>query len=56
MFIESFILAAGSSKRAGKINKLTKKFIDKPLIEHTLDNYCNAKINRNNIRIIDFKL
>ena len=49
MFIESFILAAGSSKRAGKINKLTKKFIGKPLIEHTLNNYCNAKINRNNV-------
>ena len=26
MHIESFILAAGASKRTGKINKLTKKY------------------------------
>ena len=49
MFIESFILAAGSSERTGKINKLTKKFNGKPLIEHTLNSYCNAKINKNNV-------
>ena len=49
MFIESFILAAGSSERTGKINKLLKKFNGKPLIEHTIRNYLDSKVIRNNI-------
>ena len=49
MYIESFILAAGASKRTGKINKLTKKYKNKPLIEHTIENYLNSNINCNNI-------
>tara|TARA_B100000614_G_scaffold58949_1_gene52135 strand:+ start:352 stop:927 length:576 start_codon:yes stop_codon:yes gene_type:complete len=49
MFIESFILAAGSSERTGKINKLLKKFNGKPLIEHTIRNYLDSKASRNNI-------
>ncbi len=49
MYIESFILAAGSSKRTGKINKLTKKYKNKPLIEHTIENYLDSNIDCNNI-------
>ena len=49
MHIESFILAAGASKRTGKINKLTKKYKNKPLIEHTIENYIDSKIDSNNI-------
>ena len=49
MHIESFILAAGTSKRTGKINKLTKKYKNKPLIEHTIENYLDSKIDSNNI-------
>tara|TARA_B000000437_G_scaffold46008_1_gene32357 strand:- start:475 stop:1053 length:579 start_codon:yes stop_codon:yes gene_type:complete len=49
MYIESFILAAGVSKRTGKINKLTKKYKNKPLIEHTIENYLDSNIDCNNI-------
>ena len=49
MFIESFILAAGSSERTGKVNKLLKKYNDKPLIEHTIRNYLDSRACRNNI-------
>ena len=49
MYIESFILAAGISKRTGKINKLTKKYKNKPLIEHTIENYLESNIDCNNI-------
>jgi len=49
MYIESFILAAGVSKRTGKINKLTKKYKNKPLIEHTIENYLESNIDCNNI-------
>ena len=49
MFIESFILAAGSSERTGKVNKLLKKYNDKPLIEHTIRNYLDSRASRNNI-------
>ena len=49
MHIESFILAAGISKRTGKINKLTKKYKNKPLIEHTIKNYLDSNIDCNNI-------
>ena len=49
MFIESFILAAGSSERTGRVNKLLKKYKDKPLIEHTIQNYLVSKVSRNNI-------
>ena len=49
MHIESFILAAGASKRTGKINKLTKKYKNKPLIEHTIENYLDSNIDCNNI-------
>ena len=49
MHIESFILAAGASKRTGKINKLTKKYKNKPLIEHTIENYLDSNIDWNNI-------
>ena len=49
MFIESFILAAGSSERTGRVNKLLKKYKGKPLIEHTIRNYKLSKISRNNI-------
>ena len=49
MHIESFILAAGISKRTGKINKLTKKYKNKPLIEHTIENYIDSNIDCNNI-------
>jgi len=49
MYIESFILAAGLSKRTGKINKLTKKYKNKPLIEHTIENYLESNIDCNNI-------
>jgi len=49
MHIESFILAAGSSTRTGKINKLTKKYKNKPLIEHTIENYLDSNIDCNNI-------
>ena len=49
MFIESFILAAGSSERTGRVNKLLKKYKGKPLIEHTIQNYLVSKISRNNI-------
>ncbi len=49
MYIESFILAAGTSKRTGKINKLTKKYKNKPLIEHTIQNYLDSNIDCNNI-------
>ena len=49
MYIESFILAAGASKRTGKINKLTKKYKNKPLIEHTIENYLDSNIDCNNI-------
>ena len=49
MYIESFILAAGTSKRTGKINKLTKKYKNKPLIEHTIQNYIDSNIDYNNI-------
>ena len=49
MHIESFILAAGASKRTGKINKLTKKYKNKPLIEHTIQNYLDSNIDCNNI-------
>ena len=49
MYIESFILAAGTSKRTGKTNKLTKKYKNKPLIEHTIQNYIDSNIDYNNI-------
>tara|TARA_B100000700_G_scaffold245575_1_gene274081 strand:+ start:237 stop:818 length:582 start_codon:yes stop_codon:yes gene_type:complete len=49
MLIESFILAAGSSKRTGKVNKLLKKYKNKPLIEHTIQIYLNSKVSRVNI-------
>ena len=49
MLIESFILAAGSSERTGKVNKLLKKYKGKPLIEHTIQNYLVSKVSRNNI-------
>ena len=49
MYIESFILAAGVSKRTGKINKLIKKYKNKPLIEHTIENYLESNIDCNNI-------
>ncbi len=49
MFIESFILAAGSSERTGRVNKLLKKYKGKPLIEHTIQNYLLSKVSRNNI-------
>ena len=49
MFIESFILAAGSSERTGRVNKLLKKYKGKPLIEHTIQNYLFSKVSRNNI-------
>ena len=49
MFIESFILAAGSSERTGRVNKLLKKYKGKPLIEHTIQNYLFSKESRNNI-------
>ena len=34
MFIESFILAAGSSERTGRVNKLLKKYKGKPLYKY----------------------
>ena len=46
MFIESFILAAGSSERTGRVNKLLKKYKGKPLIEHTIQNYLVSKVSR----------
>ena len=52
MHIESFILAAGTSKRTGKINKLTKKYKNKPLIEHTIENYLDSNIDCNNIILV----
>ena len=54
MHIESFILAAGASKRTGKINKLTKKYKNKPLIEHTIENYLNSNIDCNNIIFLSY--
>ena len=52
MHIESFILAAGASKRTGKINKLTKKYKNKPLIEHIEINQGWRHVNMN---IYNFK-
>ena len=47
MHIESFILAAGASKRTGKINKLTKKYFHK-FSTHIKQNYYQIT-NRTNL-------
>ena len=45
MQIEAFILAAGTSSRMGKTNKLFKKINRIPLIEKTIINYLDSDIN-----------
>ena len=48
--IECFILAAGMSKRMGKVNKLLKIVNDKTIINHTLTNHSESNID--NIKLI----
>ena len=47
--IECFILAAGMSKRMGKVNKLLKKINDNTVINHTLINHSESNIDNINL-------
>ena len=44
--IDCFILAAGMSKRMGKDNKLLKKINNNTIINQTLINHIESKINK----------
>ena len=43
--ISAILLAAGSSKRYGKKNKLLEKYKSKILIKLTLDNLLKSRVN-----------
>mgnify|MGYP002814544072 CR=1 FL=1 len=47
--IDCFILAAGMSKRMGNENKLLKKIDNKTILNHTLNNHIESKINNINL-------
>ena len=47
--IECFILAAGMSKRMGKVNKLLNKINDNTVINHTLINHSESNIDNINL-------
>ena len=47
--IECFILAAGMSKRMGKVNKLLKIINNNTIINHTLTNHSESNIDNINL-------
>tara|TARA_B100000212_G_scaffold250615_1_gene191775 strand:- start:89 stop:691 length:603 start_codon:yes stop_codon:yes gene_type:complete len=47
--IDCFILAAGMSKRMGSENKLLKKLSNNSILNHTLNNHIESKINNINL-------